>query len=350
MDFIANGQAQGSVAEILLNHGGDTGALRPFIGSDGKSYITTLNAAGKPEVHRVNNAAASLRKDDWIQIDTAVRKAARDRLQLVDDLVGKGLTYRLDGMGVSILQTETQSEKRDASIDMDALSPTNRDRPEFDLTNLPLPIIHDGFDFSLRNLSASRRGGSPLDTTMAEMCSRKVAEKAEKLAVGVLATNYGGGKVYGITNFPDRLTQVLTDPTSSGWTPQVLLTEILAMRKKARVAKHYGPYRLYVSSDWDEYLDRDWSANKGEGTVRERLSKIDKIEMITELDYLSGFQVVLIQMTSDVIREVIGLNLTTLQWPEMGGLRTHFKVMTIMTPQLRADYYGNCGIVHGNVA
>jgi hypothetical protein len=52
-------------------------------------------------------------------------------------------------------------------------------------------------------------------------------------------------------------------------------------------------------------------------------------------------------MTSDVIRMVIGMDVTTVQWETMGGMRLHFKVMAIMVPQLRADYNSNTGIVHG---
>lgn len=349
MDFITNGIGNGQVAQTLLENNCDAGILRPWIGTDGNHYCQVTNADGSRRVVRMNNAAATLRKEDWLQIDTAIVKAARDRLRLVSDLVSGGLTYRTNGMGTSILQTETMSDVRGAAVDMDGLSDSPDDRPEFDLNSLPLPIIHKDFSFSLRNIQSSRQGGSPLDLTMAEQCSRQVAETAEKLALGLMGTNFGGAKLYGLTNFPDRLTQTFTSPEATGWTPAVFYNEVEAMVEKARVAKHYGPFRLYVSSAWARFLDRDWSTAKGDMTLRERVLKIEKISGITELDYLTGYQTVLVQMTSDVIREVIGMDLQTLQWPSSGGLKINYKVMAIMVPQVRSDFNKNCGIVHGNV-
>jgi hypothetical protein len=54
---------------------------------------------------------------------------------------------------------------------------------------------------------------------------------------------------------------------------------------------------------------------------------------------------VMVQMTPDVARAVNGMDITTVQWESQGGMRLNFKVMCIQVPQLRADYYGNCGIL-----
>jgi hypothetical protein len=47
---------------------------------------------------------------------------------------------------------------------------------------------------------------------------------------------------------------------------------------------------------------------------------------------------------------VIGMDVTTVQWETHGGMRLNFKVMAIMVPQLRSDFNGNAGIVHGSTA
>lgn len=231
---------------------------------------------------------------------------------------------------------------------MDGLRKGQGDRPEYELSSLPLPIIHKDFDFSLRQILNSRNGSTPLDTTMVEMAGRKVAEEAEKLALGTASSyTYGGGTVYGLTNFPSRITSVSgTLPTTSGWTGATLLTEVLAMRQAAQDAYHYGPYTLYVSSKWDEYLDQDYSASKGDNSVRERIAKVNGITAVTTLDYLNNYDMILVQDTTDVMREVVGMDITTIQWESEGGMRLHFKVMAILVPQARADQNGNTGIVH----
>ena len=42
-----------------------------------------------------------------------------------------------------------------------------------------------------------------------------------------------------------------------------------------------------------------------------------------------------LQLTSDVIDEVIGMQPTVVQWETQGGMQLHFKVMSIMIPRVR---------------
>jgi len=122
------------------------------------------------------------------------------------------------------------------------------------------------------------------------------------------------------------------------------------MRQASEDNHHYGPWSLYTSPAWDQYLDDDYSTLKGDITLRQRVTAINGIGAVTTLDYLTGFQMILVQMTSDVIRMVIGMDVTTVQWETHGGMRLNFKVMAIMVPQLRADFNGQTGIIHGNAA
>lgn len=350
MDLIYKGQASGNVATALLNNGFNLNALRSWVGDDSKSYMTEMRG-GKPDVVLAQNNA-TLRKDEWIELDRVVIGAARERLRLVADLRAAGLTYNLpNGMGRTVLESQTMGDITPAIISMDPTRQSEGDRPEFDLVGLPLPIIHKDFKFNIRQIATSRNGGTPIDTTTAALAGRRVAEMAEQLALGTAGTiSYGGGTVYGITNFPQRITSSLTDPTDSGWTPSVLVNEVLAMRQLSVNKFHYGPWVMYNSPGWDSYLDADYSELKGDITLRERLQKINGVQDIRTLDHLTGLQILLVQQTTDVIREVIGMDITTVQWESLGGLELNFKVMAILVPQIRADQNGNTGLVHGSVA
>lgn len=353
LDFILNGQATGSVASKLMANNFNVHCLRPFIGEDGREYVT-VNEGGILKAVPTMNSNASLRKDDWLMLDTAIVKAARSRLKAVADLRSAGLTFTVpNGMGKTVLETETQSDVDPAIVSMDGLAVAANDRPQFGLSGLPLPIIHKDFSFSARQIQASRNGGSPLDTATAEASARRVAEEAEKMLLGNSTVadlfKYGGYTIYGYTDHPSRLTKTITSPTASGWTPVTTLNEVLAMRDQAKAAYHYGPYWLYVGSSWDKYLDADFSANYPGVTLRDRLLKCENIGKCQSLDFLSGYTMILVQATTDVVREVIGMDVTTVQWESHGGMQVNFKVMAIMVPQLRADYNGNMGIVHGSV-
>lgn len=346
MEFIMNGQASGSVAAALLNNDMNPASLRPWIGKDGRTYIAR-NGIAVP----TQNATATLRKDEWKTIDDTVIMVAKENLSLVADVRGRGLTYSIpNGMGKTVLETETMSDITPAIISMDPARESESDRPEFELTNLPLPVIHKDFYYTARQVATSRNGGSPLDTTTAQLAARRVAEEAEKLILGTSGTiSYGGGTIYGLTNFPHRITTVdITTPVESPWTGATLVQQVLAMRQKS-INNHYrGPWMLYTSPGWDEYLDDDYSTAKGDNTLRQRLLGIQGILGVKTVDYLEGFQLILVQMTSDVIREVVGMEITTVQWETHGGMRLNFKVMAIMVPQLRSDFNHRTGIVHAN--
>jgi len=348
LNFILNGQASGDVASVLMANNMNPSCLRPYIGLDGQTYMDVLTANGEWKAQLIQNANATLRKDDWQHLDTAILKAAKPRLMAVADLRGAGLQYTMpNGMAHTVLQHETQSDITPATISMDGLRQSDGDRPEFALENLPLPIIHKDFNFSARQVMASRNGGSPLDTTTAELAGRRVAEEAENLLLGVTSSyGYGGGNIYGYTNFPSRLTKTMTAPTSSNHATTV--AEILQMKTQSQDANHYGPWFCYCSTSWDAFMDEDYSTAKGDNTLRDRIGMIEGIDRPRTLDYLPTNTLMLVQKTPEVAREVVGMDITTVQWESHGGMQLNFKVMAILVPQLRADQNGNTGIVHGS--
>ena len=352
-NYVLNGQAFGDVGKKLMEANFDPNILRPYLGKGGKTvFVNTIQPDGKFKATRIANVTTTLRKDDWKLLDDAIIKVSKERLRAIADLRAMGLTYTIpNGMGRTILETETMSDIDPADVSMDALRKNANDRPVFELSHLPLPIIHKDFSFSLRQIMASRNGGSPLDTTSAELAGRRVIEEMEKMLLGVSTVadlySFGGGTIYGYTDYTNILTRNTTAPTAAGWTGATLLAEVMGMKQQSQNAFHYGPWMLYFSSDWDEYLDNDYKAN-GDKTLRERLVQVEGIKDAKTLDYLTGtFEILLVQFTSDVVRLVEGMDITTLQWSSEGGLLLNFKVMAIVVPQIRADQNSNTGIVYG---
>jgi uncharacterized linocin/CFP29 family protein len=355
MDYIINGQAFGNVATRLLRAGGDPKVLRPFIGEDGRSYIDTV-VNGKPSTV-VTNAPAALRFQDWRLFDEAIMPVAKPRLKFIGDLRSRGLSVNLpNGMAHTVYSYENVSDISPAIASMSPSRRSEGDRPVFDIVNLPLPIIHKDWSLDYRQLLSSQNGGSPLDTTMASLAAVVVAEYVEKLALGVADTYvFAGATAYGLTNFTSRLTRTITSPTTGGWTPATTVDEVLLMKGQAQAKFHFGPYMLYASPNLDPYLDDDYSAAKGDLTLRQRLAQIDGIEGVTTLDYLqfiasTPYVLLLVEMSPWTMREVIGMDITNVSWESIDGFTLHFKTMCIMVPQPRADQNGNCGIVHGSAA
>lgn len=359
---------------------------RPFIDDHGKACVIVNSGRytvdkgmrvpirQKRRVHDLLNEgyqlppvvnATSLRKEEWIEMDRVVLRAARQRLRAWSDLAAANTYGGFDGMAKLTLEYEAMSDAGEAVVDMDAMTPGRGDEVLFKLRSLPLPITHSDFWFSERRIRVSRNSGTPIDTTMAEQAARKVAEMVEKTTIGVetgvtygtqtagYGTHDGTSTVFGYTNFTPRLTKTnMTVPTGSN--PEATIANIITMRESLYANNMYGPFVIYTSSDWDAYLDNDYARLGGDNasmTLRDRIRKIEGITDIRRLDFLTGtFTMLMVQMTADVARAVIGMDITTVQWPTMGGMRQNFKIMCIMVPQLRSDYNGKTGILHGTTA
>lgn len=347
-------QMFGDSADRLIKSGFDIGVLRPWVGSDGRHYMT-LNANTPREQIVTTNAPATLPYEAWKAYDDAVVEAVTSKLRAVADIRGAGLEYTIpNGLGHTVLQYQTMGDITDATISMDPIRRSETDTPQGEPMLLPLPVIHKDLDYSARQISVSQGGRTPMpvDTGSVQMAARKVAEGAEKLLTGTAGSfSYGGGTIYGMTNLPQRATK--TDmPTPDGTNGPAVITAILALRQMLINNKHTGPYVFYVNTQWASVLDNDFSATKGDQTLRQRILAIDGITDVRVLDFLptTKYTCILQELQSESIRMVIGMEVQTLQWESMGGLMKHFKVMCIIIPQLRPDTANNSGTAMGTNA
>ena len=388
VDYVMNGQGYGIVAEQLAGCRFDPGLLRPYLDERGRKCVTVNTGRSRynRETQRyepiyekalvsdmIANGipipvanATSLRKDEWLQLDRVVIKAARQRLRAWSDLAAANNFGGFNGMSKMVLEHETMSDPGEAVVDMDGLTEGRTDAPKFQLQGLPLPITHSDFHFSSRRLAVSRNTGTPLDTTMAEAAGRRVAEMIEKTLIGVTtgvtygtAADYGlAPTVFGYTNYTNRNTKTdLTTPDATN--PEAVLKDVLEMRDQLYADNFFGPFVLYYSTAYDEFLDNDYFRTGSTAisrTLRERLEAVDGITAVRRLDYLTAaaagkaFSMIMVQMTPDVASAVNGMDITTVQWESVGGMRLNFKVMAIQVPQIRSDYSGQCGIVHATTA
>lgn len=304
-----------------------------------------LAANGDPKQLRANT---TLLKDEWKEMDKKVVDVARVRLVGVNDLVSRGLFLNItNGLGKTVLETQTASDMEAAELNMDAIAATEvkKDRQEFDIGYLPLPIASKRFDISARVLNASRSGSTPLDTRQAGIASKLVAEKIETvLFTGASTYTFGGGTLYGYMDHPSRITGSLTANWDDSSADPV--ADVIAMKAAAVAKKKYGPYVIYVPTNFEAYLDEDYNSTYPSKTIRERILSIGGVEDIKVADKLTADNVIMVNMDEDSVRVVIGLQPTTLQEEGNFGMNVKFVVMAIMVPQIFVDQDSNCGVVH----
>jgi uncharacterized linocin/CFP29 family protein len=288
---------------------------------------------------------ATLTYDAWKKIDTSVLREYQIRLQGVADLQAKGLTFQTDVLSQTVLQYQDESAITDAELNMDGVNKTDRDRPEYDTNFLPLPIISKDFSFSAREIAASRQNGNGLDVRMAEKAARKVAEKAEEMLFqGASSYTAGGGTIYGYEDATNRNTGSVTAAWASATGAQIL-TDTIAMKNAAIADRKYGDWTMYVSTNIEGNLDQNFTTNYPV-TIRQRILQVAGITDVKVVDKMTAGGILLVSMQSDVVRLVQGMPITTLEWSTDGGMMVHFKVMTILVPQIFEDQSNRSGIIH----
>jgi len=346
MEFVNVQGASGPIGQSLLNNGMKVNTLRPFIDNKGRPCISQVQNDGSVKAQPIQTNAV-LRKDEWKAIDDAVMQVERERLVGVADLQNKGLTYSLNNpMASTVMEFEKMDDAGAAQMDMDGINRGQNDRPRYSTAYLPIPIIHSDFQFNSRVLAASRTKGEALDTAQSENASRRVAEYLEDLLFTDTAYSFGTGTIYSYLSHPDRQTYTLTGAwTASAVQGEDIVADVQAKKQQLINNQFFGPFVLYIPTGYETVLDEDYVTNYPK-TIRQRLLELNNIDAVKVADHLPADNVVMVQMTSNVVRLVSGMANTSVQWESEGGFAINFKVMSIRVPQIRSDINGSSGVVH----
>lgn len=327
--------AQGSVAAKLLESGFDPRVLRPY---------TEATEAGEPYL----SANAVLRRDEWIMFDRVVSDIARKRLVVTSMLLGMGLrTPIANALGVTRVEWQRMGDMSAAELSMSGISESEYDRVVFDVQGLPIPIIHKDFTINIRALESSRRSGQPIDTIQIEVATRKVAEQIESLIFNGATVLGSNNLIYGFLNAANRNTGSVTATWATATGAQII-GDVLAMIAKMYADNMYGPFVIFVSTAISVSLSKDYDPAPGSTgkTIWERITSIPGIDRIVVTSELTGTNILMVQLTRDVVDILDGMQPTTVQWETHGGMVIHFKVLAIMIPRVRDDYLTQSGIVH----
>ncbi len=312
----------------------------------GEQLVRALKA-GKGITPNALRTNATLRKDEWIHLDTALVEEGMIRLQGVADLLGAGLTRPVqNAMGKTVFEYEKVTDMNPAEVSLDGNSRSENDRQEFELDSVPLPLTHKDFNIDLRTLEASRNTGESLDTTQIRTAGRLIAEETE-LMLFQGGKQFGGKAIWGYTNFPDR--NQVTYGTNGAWsaaakTGEDILADVLTMIAAAQADRYYGPYWIYVDSASSVKLEDDYK-DESDKTIRQRILEVNQVSSIRVVDQMPANHTLLVQATLDVAAMVTGIPLQTIQWDINGGFKIAFKAFQIMIPLIRSDAAGRCGVV-----
>jgi uncharacterized linocin/CFP29 family protein len=286
-----------------------------------------------------------LSKDEWKLFDDKVVEIARRRLVGVGALLSRGLRFNVaNALGVTQIEWEQLGDLGPAHLSMSGVTEGDRDRLTWTLKSMPLPIFHKDFSLNIRQLTASRNNGQGVDTMQAELCTRIISEAIETLLFSGSTMSVLGGTIPGLLTEANRNTG-----TSANWHTNATGTEKVADLIEAidllSNDNMYGPYGVFVGQTAFNNLADDYKA-ESDKTQLARLLEIPGIEFILPSKDLTGKNILVVQLTRDVVEEVVGFQPTMVMWEGKGGLEVNFKIMAIMVPRVRSTKTGQSGIVH----
>lgn len=340
-------------------------AMRPYINSKGESVVSVFtgfkmvtNAEGKQEQKPVFAQKkifrnAILRPGDWEQIDAEVKDVFRAPTVGYDDLRGSGLTKKLDGLGVAVSTYGQTGDMTGASINMSIVPRKGEnDRLDYQVVSVPIPIISKPFFLDLRTLDASRRGsGEALDTAQVRVAGIKVREAIENMIFNGSTVQLGAAVIYGLTNAPYRIADTATNFGGGDFGTDGNAHKTITGMIAALVAKGFnGPYGVYISPTQYAQTLALTGANLSDTQLSVIQRTIPDLKFVKRAPKLADGNVLVVQMSKDVLDLAIGSDIVPVSWQDYGGLVNEFIVLAAMAPRIKYDVDHNQGIAHATGA
>lgn len=292
---------------------------------------------------------APLPKDAQELIDRAVVQVGLDRLVVVADLMAEGLTFPIaDPLSVMEVTWESEAQIGHAIRTMQPSARGERQLPDRKIERIPIYATIDDFSFDSRLLRASQRAGTPIDVSMVSQATRRVNESIEDAMLNGAGITVTGNDAPGLINH----TGVNTDTLTASWTTATgaqMLDDVLSMADVLRTVNRFGPYNLYIPTDYGNALNDDFKA-ESDKTIRQRLQELEyggRNLRIRTADFMPADTVVMMQMTSDIADIITGQPPTAVSWQDGPGWQRFFAILAFMVPRIKVDYEGNSGVVVG---
>jgi len=311
----------------------------------GRGGVEAAKHKLRPHVGLHQNAL--LQKDEWLELDDVVMQTAKVELNGVADLMSRGLTKKLGGLGSKVSAYEQVGEMTAANVTMSVDVQGERDRLEYTQVNIPVPVIYKEFSFDLRDLEAARQSGDPLETDHIAAATRVVTESMESMLFSGHAKQLAGYTIQGYTTATNRI-QTTAAALGGGdfGTAGNFYKSVTGALTALRAIGFKGPFMIYLAStQYGETLNLidPTNARSELSVVKDNIPEVIDVKPSYEL---TAGHMVMVQMTSNVVDLAVGMPLAPIQWTEMGGMISDFRIMGAQVPRIKYDANSNCGVLH----
>jgi len=325
--------------------------LRPYtrIDSNGRTQVKT-NSKGNVFLRNPETGLltmSSLRKDEWEELDSTVFKAARQSQVILNDLRSKGLVKPVPFEAV-VSQWNKSSEVTAAQESLMGEGGGNRGQVDYKLSGVPVPVIFKDFNIPRRALLASRKMGSGLDFDTAFESAMAVSERREQIIIDGSTLRLGSSILYGLTNHTDLLTDTAANYGGGDWGTAANITPTITGMINAVSAitnRFSGPYHVYIARTQYNQAALSFPSSDNNSTYIDRILSIASIDKVSVADFLADGEVLIVQMTQNVIDYVEAYDVQLVEWASGDGMTSQFKIMAVGAPRIKSDYAGRIGAV-----
>ncbi|TPN44447.1 coat protein [Mesorhizobium sp. B1-1-4] len=309
------------------------------------------------ELASVNNVAAVLPRDAWLDLDGITRRVMRN---------DEGQAYMSDLMplakavniGKLVHLTRTSSDAGTVFRSMSGQVPVSLDKVAYAYAGNPVPIFSTAYGREWREWNTLQSENFDALSDDQEAHVAKIRRNMAQYALDGDATIViGGYTAYGIRTSP--LSKVLNlgptgganiDLDATTTTSDAIdsfFTQTMGAMLDANLIT--GKVNLYVSPEIGRNLDRSYSGSSGfkGGTLLSYLltnRRINKIEVTYEL---TGNQFFGFVPSSEYIRPLVGMAVNTTAKTRQNPTDNYqFLVMGAMGLEIRADFNGKSGVFY----
>jgi hypothetical protein len=294
--------------------------------------------------------ASPLPRDVWGEWDQESVEIQRDVLAVMNDLAGS--VQRPMDIGKLVHYFRTTSDSGNINVSLDGRSKAKTDQPLMDYHGTPLPIFDTTFSFGWRQMMAAQSEGENLDDDARMNGMRRIAEKAEDIALnGDDEIVVGGSQLFGLRNSPARATRN-TGVTLNGATGQAWVDEVVATLKLLHGMNVRAPATLYLNwDDWFYASVNDFSAQYPNKTILQRVQEIAGVGSIVPASRVPASEIIAVVKNRELIQVLNGMPMTTRAKFRANPEDDYdFLIMMAAAVEIKFDANGNSGVAHSSPA
>lgn len=305
------------------------------------------------------NAAAIIPKDVYLEFENITKKVMRNDQgdTLLNDLLP--LARSID-IGKIEYQFRRASDSGNAKTTISGQTGVMMDKAAYSYDSAIVPVHQDGFGRQWREVAG--QGSEGFDALIDDQENSVFATRkkmVDYIVDGDTSVQFNGKSWSGLKS-DSRVASVdlgasglNVDLTSSSATAEAVRDAFKSIRDTLRITNNVsGQVTFYVSREIMSNLERYYSDNDaGFSTMLAAVRALNAVADIKETSILSGNELFAMELSSNVIRPLVGMGVNTFAVDRLNPFDAHnFITWGAMGIQVMTDYNGKTGVLYASEA